>query len=157
MKALPPKYERLVATMMIVAAIIFAPTSVSTAEARGLKSSQAKLSRTDTLGPRPRAWCGWYMRKKLRVYDRRLNRARLWNTLYGVKSKPRPGAVVVWRNHVGLLVSHVRGDVWVVHSGNDSRRVRTRARSIAGAIGFRTSSRNEFTFLGGGGLSYVAQ
>lgn len=64
------------------------------------------------------------------------NLARNWLN-YGSKTTPSPGAIVVWRNHVGRLVSHVRGDVWLVHSGNDGRAVRTRERSISGAIGFR--------------------
>lgn len=86
---------------------------------------------------RPRAWCGWYLRMKLGIRDARLNLARNWATLYGSPSRPQPDAVVVWPHHVGQLVRHVHGDIWIVHSGNDGRAVRTRARSIAGAIAFR--------------------
>jgi hypothetical protein len=70
--------------------------------------------------------------------DARLNLAANWAHLYGSASEARPGAVVVWRHHVGELVEHVKGSIWIVRSGNDGRRVRTRARSIAGAIAFRT-------------------
>jgi hypothetical protein len=87
---------------------------------------------------RPRSWCGWWLAQHRGIRDARLNLARNWAHLYGSPSNPQPGAVVVWRNHVGELVEHVSGDVWVVRSGNDGRAVRTRARSVAGAIAFRT-------------------
>lgn len=74
------------------------------------------------------------------IRDARLNLAHNWARLYGSPSGPQPGAVVVWRHHVGELVNHVAGDVWIVHSGNDGNAVRTRARSIAGAIAFRVAS-----------------
>lgn len=87
---------------------------------------------------RPRAWCGWWMRMKKGIRDARLNLARNWATLYGRPTHPHPGAVVVWRHHVGELISHVKGDIWVVRSGNDGNAVRTRARSVAAAIAFRS-------------------
>src|SRR5215469_2297755 len=46
------------------------------------------------------------------------------------------GAVVVWPHHVGKIVGRENGQ-WVVQSGNDGHAVRTRARSIAGAIALR--------------------
>jgi hypothetical protein len=86
---------------------------------------------------RPRAWCGWWLAKQKGIRDARLNLARNWAHLYGSKSGPQPGAVVVWPHHVGELVSHVSGNIWIVRSGNDGHAVRERARSIAGAIAFR--------------------
>jgi hypothetical protein len=86
---------------------------------------------------KPRAWCGWWLARKRGIRDARLNRAAAWAHLYGSPSRPRPGAVVVWRHHVGELVSHVSGSVWIVRSGNDGNAVRERPRSIAGAIAFR--------------------
>lgn len=86
---------------------------------------------------KPRAWCGWWLARQKGIRDARLNLARNWATLYGSKSHPKPGAVVVWRHHVGELVSHVSGNVWIVRSGNDGNAVRERPRSIAGAIAFR--------------------
>lgn len=88
-------------------------------------------------GPRPRAWCGWYMALRKGLSDARLNLAANWAKLYGHASGPQPGAVVVWRHHVGELVSHVKGNNWVVLSGNDGHRVRTRERNISKAIAFR--------------------
>jgi len=53
---------------------------------------------------------------------------------------PRPGTVVVFRHHVGLLVRPGSGGRWVVLSGNDGHAVRERERSLAGAIAFRVPS-----------------
>jgi hypothetical protein len=49
---------------------------------------------------------------------------------------PSVGAIVVWRHHLGKIVGH-ENDQWIIQSGNDGRAVRTRPRSIAGAIAFR--------------------
>jgi hypothetical protein len=83
------------------------------------------------------AWCGWYMRHLLGVADRALNLAANW-AHWGHPSAPRAGAVVVWPHHVGII----RGGPdasgrWLVESGNDGNAVRTRRRSLAGAIAFR--------------------
>jgi hypothetical protein len=43
---------------------------------------------------------------------------------------------VVWAHHVGKIVGHENGQ-WVIESGNDGRALRTRPRSIAGAIAVR--------------------
>jgi hypothetical protein len=86
---------------------------------------------------RPRAWCGWWLARQRGIRDARLNLARNWAHLYGSPSRPQPGAVVVWPHHVGELVSHVSGNIWIVRSGNDGHAVRERPRSIAGAIAFR--------------------
>jgi len=45
-------------------------------------------------------------------------------------------ALVVWRHHVGKIVARENGQ-WIVQSGNDGHAVRTRPRSLAGAIAFR--------------------
>ena len=91
-------------------------------------------------GPRPSRWCGWYLQQKTGVTSRgtglNLNQAIAWARV-GRPSEPAPGAVVVWRHHVGLLVSKLDRGLWVVHSGNDGNAVRTRARSISGAVAFR--------------------
>ena len=56
---------------------------------------------------------------------------------YGSKAGgPSVGVIVVWRHHVGKIVGHENGQ-WIIQSGNDGRAVRTRPRSIAGAIAFR--------------------
>ena len=49
---------------------------------------------------------------------------------------PSVGVIVVWGHHVGKIVGHENGQ-WIIQSGNDGRAVRTRPRSIAGAIAFR--------------------
>ena len=85
---------------------------------------------------RPRAWCGWYMRQKLGVRDKRFNLAKEWSK-YGQPASPGPGVVVVWPHHVGIIVGQAAGGNWLVESGNDGHAVRTRARSLKGAIAFR--------------------
>jgi hypothetical protein len=56
---------------------------------------------------------------------------------YGVNAGgPSVGTIVVWRHHVGKIVGQQNGQ-WIVQSGNDGHAVRTRPRSLAGAIAFR--------------------
>lgn len=87
-------------------------------------------------GPRPRAWCGWWLGHHLGMPRRDLWLARNWASVGSNAGGPRVGVVVVWRHHVGIITGR-SGDKWVVKSGNDSRRVRERPRSLAGAIAFR--------------------
>ena len=75
------------------------------------------------------------MRQLLGVVDAAYNLAANW-AHWGRASGPHVGAVVVWRHHVGRIVAGSPGH-WVVNSGNDGHAVRTRERSIAGAIAFR--------------------
>jgi hypothetical protein len=87
--------------------------------------------------PRPRAWCGWWMRHLLGVADRSFNLAREWAHYGSNAGGPRAGAIVVWRHHVGIIVAQGSGGRWLVKSGNDGHAVRERERSLAGAIAFR--------------------
>jgi hypothetical protein len=86
---------------------------------------------------RPRAWCGWFMRGQVgRDPGPSFNLARSW-ARYGTNAGgPSVGAIVVWPHHVGKIVGHENGQ-WIIQSGNDGHAVRTRPRSIAGAIAFR--------------------
>ena len=84
------------------------------------------------LGPRPRQWCGWWMRSR-RGGGPELNLAWNWSR-WGRPSSPQVGAVVVWRHHVGEIVGRASNGQWIVRSGNDGGAVRTRARSVAGAV-----------------------
>lgn len=81
-------------------------------------------------------WCGIYMSKYFGKSDRRLWVAREWAREGRPASGPEIGAVVVWRHHVGVITGR-QGAHWIVHSGNDGGRVRTRPRSVGGAIAFR--------------------
>ena len=85
---------------------------------------------------RPHAWCGWYMRHKLGLHNASLNLARNWLHV-GHPTHPHIGAIVVWNHHVGQIVGGRPGH-WVINSGNDGHAVRTRVRSVANAIGFRS-------------------
>jgi hypothetical protein len=87
-------------------------------------------------GPRPRAWCGWEMRQLVSSDPGpSYNLARNW-AHWGHAGRVGVGAVVVWAHHVGKIVGREDGE-WVVESGNDGHRLRTRPRSIAGAIAIR--------------------
>ena len=90
---------------------------------------------------RPHAWCGWFMRHLESVSDRAYNLARNWTRWGAPAGGPRVGAIVVWPHHVGKIVGDQdqRGR-WLVLSGNDGHAVRTRYRSVSGAIGFRVAS-----------------
>jgi hypothetical protein len=88
--------------------------------------------------PRPRAWCGWGLKRYFGLTDRRLNKASNWATLFGTPaSGPETGTVVVWRHHVGRIVRLTKPGFAVVHSFNDGNAERTRERSLKGAIAFR--------------------
>jgi len=66
------------------------------------------------------------------------NLARNW-ARWGHAGPPGIGAVVVWPHHVGKIVGQENGQ-WIIQSGNDGgNQMRTRARSISGAIAFRWS------------------
>jgi hypothetical protein len=83
---------------------------------------------------RPRAWCGWYMRRILGGGPE-FNLARHWAT-WGRAAAVGTGVVVVWAHHVGIdRGACAKGRL--IESGNDGHAVRTRCRSIAGAIAFR--------------------
>ncbi|HEX2447744.1 MAG TPA: hypothetical protein VHK26_06110 [Methyloceanibacter sp.] len=84
------------------------------------------------VGPRPGAWCGWWMRTQLGGGPE-LNLARNW-ARWGRASGPQVGAVVVWSRHVGIITGRSAKGQWIVKSGNDGGRVRERPRSVAGAV-----------------------
>ena len=83
-------------------------------------------------GPRPGRWCGWWMRTQ-KGGGPHLNVAWNWSK-WGRPTTPQVGAVVVWRHHVGMIVGRAANGQWLVKSGNDGGKVRTRARSVAGAV-----------------------
>jgi hypothetical protein len=88
------------------------------------------------VGGRPAAWCGWEMRQLVSGDPGpAFNLARNW-ARWGQAGPAGVGAVVVWSHHVGKIVGQ-EGGAWVIESGNDGHRVRTRPLSIAGAIAIR--------------------
>lgn len=104
------------------------------------RRSAARVATRTPIGgghdPRPRAWCGWWMRHYLGVADRSYNLARNW-AHYGMRANgPGIGTIVVWRGHVGIITGRTQTG-WVVKSGNDDHAVRERERSLRGAIAFR--------------------
>lgn len=93
--------------------------------------------------PRPAEWCAWYMRQVLGIPLGVINNLALSFLHYGHATSPHQGAVVVWSHghghgHVGQITGGQCGqNRWIITSGNDSHAVRTRCRSVAGAVGFR--------------------
>jgi hypothetical protein len=87
-------------------------------------------------GGRPRAWCGWQMRQLVGSDPGpQFNLARNW-AHWGQAGPPGIGAVVVWAHHVGKIVGQENGQ-WIIQSGNDGNRMRTRALPIGNAIAIR--------------------
>ena len=82
-------------------------------------------------------WCGCYLRHVFHIADKSLNLARNWAHWGRAVSAPAVGVVVVFPHHVGIIRGKDGSGKWVVESGNDGHRVRTRPRSLAGAIAFR--------------------
>ena len=103
-------------------------------------SYQSAFYQADTYhggaGRRPAAWCGWEMRQLVGGDPGpQFNLARNWSH-WGHAGPAGVGAVVVWSHHVGKIVGE-EGGQWLVESGNDGHAIRTRVRSIAGAIAIR--------------------
>ncbi|MGD9846979.1 MAG: hypothetical protein AB7U47_16515 [Variibacter sp.] len=98
---------------------------------RTYETTSFSMRRTG-LGPRPRAWCGWWMRSQ-RGGGPEFNVAWNWRR-YGRPAEPQVGAVVIWRHHVGEITGRASNGMWIVRSGNDGGRVRERARSVSGAL-----------------------
>ncbi len=101
------------------------------------KHAQRAYHAIASLGPKPHAWCGWYMRSRKGVSDPKYNLARNWAHYGSNAGGPGVGVIVVWPHHVGEIVGKSDNGQWIVHSGNDGRRVRERPRSLAGVIAFR--------------------
>ncbi|MGI8725885.1 MAG: hypothetical protein ACR2J1_11185 [Methyloceanibacter sp.] len=120
------KIQALIATILLAIAVM-AP--VDFAEAR-VTAFSAKPSAK--LGPRPSRWCGWWMRSQ-KGGGPELNLARNW-AKWGRPTKPRVGAVVVWKSHVGMITGRNGAGQWIIKSGNDGGRVRERVRSVKGAV-----------------------
>ncbi len=99
----------------------------------GYQNSYAGSGRTYSAGPRPRKWCGWWMRTQ-KGGGPEFNVAWNWRKYGRALSGPQVGAVVVWRGHVGMIVGRADNGKWIVKSGNDGGKVRTRARSVSGAV-----------------------
>jgi hypothetical protein len=82
-------------------------------------------------------WCGFYMMKVEGKKDPRLARAIEWARECVNAGGPGIGVIVVWPHHVGKIVGQDAAGNWLVNSGNDGGRVRTRALSLARVIAYR--------------------
>ena len=112
---------------------------VSNAQARPYHHHHGHSGRHAHYAGRPSAWCGWYMRSQVGSDPgSSFNLARSWARYGSDAGGPSVGAIVVWRHHVGKIVGQENGQ-WIVQSGNDGHAVRTRPRSLSGAIAFRNA------------------
>ncbi len=104
--------------------------------ARALRAGASRLGGPSlaraSLGGRPRAWCGWWMRTQLGGGPE-FNVAANWRR-WGRPAQAHVGAVVVWPHHVGMITGQAANGKWIVKSGNDGGAVRERARSVSGAV-----------------------
>lgn len=76
------------------------------------------------------------MRQVLGVSNTAYNLAANW-AHYGRPTNPHPGAIVVWRHHVGIIVGPCGAGRCVVKSGNYNNRVATVSMNVRNAIAFR--------------------
>ena len=99
---------------------------------RSYRQGRTERQASRGLGGRPSKWCGWWMRTQ-KGGGAHLNLAANWRR-WGSASSAQVGAVVVWSHHVGVITGRAANGQWIVKSGNDSGRVRERARSVSGAV-----------------------
>lgn len=87
-------------------------------------------------GSRPYAWCGWFGRFNFVSRDPgpAFNLAANWRHIGSPDWSPNSGDIAVWPHHVGKIVGQCSGRMCPVWSGNDGHTVRTRMRSVSGAI-----------------------
>ena len=84
-------------------------------------------------------WCGNFARHNLVNSDpgSKFNLACNWRN-WGRPASAQVGAMVIWcssgHRHVGKIVGPCEGNKCLVRSGNDGGAVRTRMRSVAGAV-----------------------
>ena len=84
-------------------------------------------------------WCGNFARHNLVNSDpgSAYNLACNWRN-WGRATSAQVGAMVIWcsrgHRHVGKIVGPCNGNMCLVKSGNDGGAVRTRMRSVAGAV-----------------------
>ena len=84
---------------------------------------------------RPATWCGWEMRRLVgNDPGPSFNLAPNW-ARWG-RPGPAGSAPLSSAQHVGKIAGRENGQ-WLVESGNDGHAVRTRPRSVAGAIAIR--------------------
>lgn len=89
----------------------------------------------EALGPRPRAWCGWWLRGQVAGDPGPQGNLARWWTHYGPHiAGPQPGAIAVWPHHVGIVTAVLGDGQIMLKSGNDGHAVRERARSTRGVI-----------------------
>lgn len=139
--ALPPSCSPALARPVITerSAHHHARTFRHSHHARRVVHHRHRVAHRNGIWDRPRAWCGWFARQLVGTDPGvAFNLARNW-AHWGRAAAPGVGVMVVWSHHVGKITGRTADGQWIVTSGNDGHAVRTRPRSLAGAIAFRTS------------------
>lgn len=112
-------------------------TQVSLHQPMGYQQSVVRLNHgKGSSWAKPGKWCGWYMRKLKNEPHLKYNLARNWAT-WGSPTSPRVGAVVVWRHHVGVIAGRNQKGQWLILSGNDGGKVKTRPWNLSKVIAYR--------------------
>jgi hypothetical protein len=120
--------------MKLLGTAIFAFTVAAAILLAGMLAADA-APRHHAVG-RPSAWCGWFARFNFLGYDPgpEYNLAANWRRIGSQDYTPHTGDIVVWPHHVGKIAGQCNGYRCSVWSGNDGHAVRTRLRSVAGAV-----------------------
>ena len=124
--------------IVITAAILFACAMPSQADA--LTASMLRDVGAGRPGGCPSRWCACYLERKLRQAGHDVlgsYRARDF-AAYGRRTTPHVGAIMVMRNHVGVVVGSCGNGKVKLVSGNHSRRVGVGCYSQRRAIAWRT-------------------
>lgn len=112
--------------------------SAAVSRGRIYRTARARIPHAD---PRPGKWCAWWLRRKMGI-PRSAFRPGQWNRAAAFRHIGRAATratanIVVWPHHVGKIDRYLGGNRAMITSGNDGHRVRTRVRSLRGAIAFR--------------------
>ncbi len=120
--------------LTVLAVSLALACAFTSAEARPKHRSHHHVASHD---PRPRAWCGYWMRHRHGVADRAYNLARKWAAWGSAASGPCKGCIGVQPHHVFEVVEVIGPGKVLAISGNDGNRVRTRIRSTRHVIAWR--------------------
>jgi hypothetical protein len=84
------------------------------------------------------AWCGIWMEGHTGIHGKNLARARAWAGVGEPANGPARGVIGVMPHHVFQVIAVVGPRSVLAISGNDDGAVRTRVRSTAGVIAWRS-------------------
>lgn len=124
--------------LIVCAALLALPNSADAQQVFSFANAFGSQAQRSALGPKPRASCGWYMRKVFGGrYGPEFNLAQNWYRKLP-KTIARPGAVVVWtrggnKGHVARIV-RVTGACRAVVNDNAGTYGRDICRRVLGYV-----------------------